>query len=57
MSEVRKIIIKPKDKVFIKRKFNVSMSAIYKAMSFQHEGVMSRRIRSYAANHLKCYLI
>ena len=57
MNENRRIIIKPEDKEFLKRMFDCSISQVYKAVRFENNGLTSRKIRSYAMNFLKCYLI
>lgn len=57
MNENRRIIIKPEDKEFLKRMFDCSLFTVYKAVRFENNGLVSRKIRSYAMNFMKCYLI
>lgn len=57
MSRNNRVIIKPEDKIFLMKLFDCSMSIVYKALSFKHDGKKSRLIRSYAMNHLKSFLI
>lgn len=52
-----KILIRPKDREILMRKFNCSESLVYKAIRYESNGMISRKLRSYAMNFLKCHLI
>ena len=53
----RRILATPKQCKEIERHFKCSQSLVYDALKYKKNGLLARKIRSYAINILKCPVV
>ena len=52
-----RVLATPQQRKEIERNLKCSQALIYFALKFQNNGLLSRKIRSYAINILKCPVV